>query len=161
MLQNLCKQSRAYLIFQNGLRGFLIDIPKSVPVAVDDIFQERKLQGQSLDAYEMQALIISLIKLKKFYKQIMHLKAIHPDIYVAVLKLMQRKDWIERLRNDHEEYSFYAYYYLRLIFEELMTKGKLHYGNQIQLCFYSVYILGEKTIEFSGITWQYKGQIDD
>ena len=95
LMQKLSKQSRAYIVKQDGLQGFTVIFHTNVQSALFELLSTRKfiLPRSSInpDISPQQVLLNELIPIKSHADKLLYLKQKIPKIYLGTIKLLGQK----------------------------------------------------------------------
>ena len=133
MLQLLCHSSRAYIVEQEGLPGFLVHKPSPltwfIQLKAEGDLQE-KVTAHKIEFPEI--FLKTLDAMENNEEREVYLKEHHPILFIEALKATERDDELQEfckgLRNDYEHYTFYVEHYLLPKFESLRRDGRLKKG---------------------------------
>ena len=124
MLQLLSHASRAYIVEQEGLPGFLVHKPSPltwfIQLKAEGDLQE-KVIAHKIENPEI--FLQTLEFMENNEEREVYLKEHHPILFIEALKATERDDELKKfckgLRNDYEHYTFYVEHYLLPWFESL------------------------------------------
>ena len=134
MLQLLSHASRAYIVEQEGLPGFLVHTPPLLGwfiqlKAEEDL--QKKCTAHKLG--DSETFLETLKAMENNEEREFYLKEHHPIIFIEALEATERDDELQEfckgLRNNHELFSFHIEHYLIPWFESLRRDGRLKKGN--------------------------------
>jgi len=154
LFQRLNHTTRAYVIEQKGMPGFVLYHPPSILEWLKDLrtdgMLDKKLQQLKVD--DSDAFLNTLSDLDSNEAQEAFLKEKYLILFIQSLQAMHRDDdlmeFCKGLRNDYEHYTYYIEYYLKPWFESLRCQLRLKQGHK-------------QIKDFVGRIVEYEGEILD
>ena len=133
ILQKLCHASRAYIVEQESLPGFLVHRPSPLTwfIHLKNIGSlEEKCTAHKIGNPE--TFLETLQAMKNNEEREFYLEEHHPILFIEALKATERDDELQEfykgLRDNYEYYTFYIVLYLLPWFESLRRDGRLKKG---------------------------------
>ena len=133
ILQKLCHESRAYIVEQESLPGFLVHKPSSL-----GWFRYLKNIGsfeEKCKAHKIgnpETFLKTLEAMENNEEREFYLKEHHTILFIQSLKAVKRDDELQEfckgLRENYKLFTFYIQHYLLPWFESLRHQGRLKKG---------------------------------
>ena len=130
ILQKLCHASRAYIVEQESLPGFLVHKPSPLTwfIHLKNIGSlEEKLTAHEIENPE--TFLKTLEAMENNEEREVYLKEHHPILFIETLKETERDDQLKEfckgLRDNYELFTFHIVYYLLPWFESLRRDNRL------------------------------------
>ena len=132
MLQKLNHTSRAYILQQQGLPGFVQYFSPTVLEWLKDLTADGKLSEKLPKIKDLDVFMSTVLELNE-YKRDSYFRQNYPKLCIQFLQASGRDEELRKLckgfRNSYELYTFYIKYYLEPKFESLRRDKRLKKGN--------------------------------
>ena len=135
LLQRLSHTTRAFVVEQKGIPGFVVYHPPTVLEWLKDM-QIEDMLAANLNLHKINdsdAFVKTLAAMKDNQEVEAHVKKNHPILLIEFLKASKKDEQLmefcKGLRDDYKLYTFYIQHYLLPWFESLRRGGRLKKGN--------------------------------